>query len=88
MLITILNIFYIPTKLAFDIQLGQNDLSYYFLDQIPSWVFLIDIILNFNTAFYDQGKINSNRKSIILHYFKGDFLLDAIIITVFFISRY
>jgi len=32
------------------------------LNDIPSLVFLIEILLNFNTAYYEQGKINSNHK--------------------------
>lgn len=87
MFITVLNIFYVPTKLAFDIQLPDNSLAYYLLDQIPSWVFLFDIAINFNTAFYDEGKINSNRRSIVINYIKGDLLFDVVVITVFFISK-
>ena len=60
MAITILNIFYIPTKLAFEIELEDDGLSYFLLEYIPTWVFIIDVLLNFNTAFYDEGKINSN----------------------------
>jgi potassium voltage-gated channel Eag-related subfamily H protein 5 len=86
--LTVVNIFYIPMKLAFGIKDGQNDLSAYLLDEIPSWAFVLDIIINFNTAFYDQGMINSSRKTIILHYIRGDFILDFIVISVFFVSKY
>jgi potassium voltage-gated channel Eag-related subfamily H protein 5 len=46
------------------------------------------MIINFNTAFYKEGKINSNRKSIIINYIRGDFLIDFIVIIPFFIRQY
>lgn len=33
-----------------------------FLNDIPGWTFLLDIIFNFNTAFYSKGVIIVNRK--------------------------
>lgn len=75
-------------KLAFNITDSQNDIQTYLLDLVPSWAYIFDILINFNTAFYLEGIINSNRKSILFHYLKGDFLLDFVVISVYFISRY
>jgi hypothetical protein len=52
-LLIILNIFYIPMKLAFSLNINSNLFTSYFLDDLPSWVFLLEIVFNFNTAFYD-----------------------------------
>jgi hypothetical protein len=72
-------------KLAFQVENTANFVTDFFLDIIPSWAFLLDIIISFNTAFYKEGKINSNRKSIIINYIKDDFLIDFIVIIPFFI---
>ncbi len=83
--IIVINIFYLPMKLAFSVVNTENFVTDFFLDTIPSWAFLMEIIINFNTAYYKEGKINSNRKSIILNYIKNDFFIDFIVIIPFFI---
>lgn len=64
-----LNIFYIPIKITWeDSGKGGYILSEWmriFLNDLPGWAFLIDIVLNFNTAFYDQGIIICQRKKYL-----------------------
>lgn len=44
--------------------------------------------MNFNTAFYDKGKLVTNRRVIAKYYLKGKFIWDFIIITPYIISQY
>lgn len=47
------------------------------IDYIIDGLFLIDIFVIFNTAFYDDDiELIHNRKSIFLAYFKGWFFID------------
>lgn len=48
----------------------------------------MEIVINFNTAFYDQGKINYDRKAILVNYMKGDFFIDMLVIIPVFIRQY
>lgn len=41
-------------------------------------IFLIDIILNFNTGFYQQGICIMNRNEVMNNYFKKGFLMDLL----------
>jgi len=60
----VLNIFYIPIKLTWEGNtsnnmsgLVMNEWTNIFLNDLPGWAFLGDIILNFNTAYYSKGLI-------------------------------
>ena len=57
-------------------------------EDLPSWLFLIDILLQFNTAYYKKGILITQRSKIIQHYLRGNFTWDLIIIIPFFISLY
>lgn len=39
-------------------------------------VFIIDTILNFNTAFLSKGNVITVRREITIKYFKNNFLCD------------
>lgn len=56
-LIIIINIFYIPMKLSFKIE--SIDTTQIFVETLPSILFILEIILNFNTAFYKRGRFQS-----------------------------
>lgn len=57
-----------------------------FLDDLPGWAFLIDMLLNFNIAYYKKGSIITDRGKIVKHYFKSHLIWDAIVIIPFFIN--
>lgn len=61
-LLIVLNIFYIPMKLSFVIDKKDNQATVLLLETFPSYVFIIEIILNFNTAYYHKGIIYTNRR--------------------------
>ncbi|CAD8186045.1 unnamed protein product [Paramecium pentaurelia] len=51
-------------------------------------IFLIEIILNFNTAYYSKGMIHESRQKIFKHYVQGEFAYDLIVVIPFLISQY
>ena len=47
------------------------------IDYVIDFLFLLDIIIIFNTAFYDDDiELVDSRKTIFLTYFKGWFFID------------
>ncbi|KAL4435261.1 hypothetical protein ABPG74_017353 [Tetrahymena malaccensis] len=86
----IINIFYIPLKIAFQDSGGLQwpYLLTVFLNDIPGWVFLGDMILNFFTAFYKKGVIIMEFKTIAKWYFKNQFFFDLFVFLPFILSKY
>jgi hypothetical protein len=37
-------------------------------DDMPQWMFLVDILLKFNKSFYHKGDLIKNKKKIIKNY--------------------
>lgn len=63
-LILLINIIYIPLKISFaltDIPEGVD----LFLDTLPQYVFLVEIILNFNVAYYSRGVLVLDLSQIV-----------------------
>ncbi|CAD8147087.1 unnamed protein product [Paramecium octaurelia] len=85
LLFIVVNIFYIPIYISFDVR-SQGVFEWIF-DLLPSWVFVAEILLNFNTAYYDKGLMHEDRKQIMKHYVKGNFFWDLIVIIPFLISN-
>ncbi|CAD8208172.1 unnamed protein product [Paramecium octaurelia] len=83
----IINIFYIPMKLGFDFE-REDILSGIFLETLPSWTFVIDIILTFFTAYYSQGQIHRDKQQILKHYANTTLLWDLMIVIPFILSSY
>ncbi|KAL4491788.1 hypothetical protein ABPG72_006043 [Tetrahymena utriculariae] len=85
-----LNIFYIPIKITWEEQgLGGFQLTSWvqiFLNDLPGWTFLADIILNFNTAYFSKGQIIYSRSKIIKNYLKTKFIGDLLVVVPFIIS--
>ncbi|CAD8095929.1 unnamed protein product [Paramecium sonneborni] len=84
LLFIVVNIFYIPIYISFDVR--SSGLFEWIFDLLPSWVFIAEILLNFNTAYYDKGLMHEDRKQIMKHYVKGNFFWDIIVIIPFLIS--
>ena len=51
----------------------------FILNDFPSWILIMEVFLNFNTAFYDMGVIHTARKRIIKHYIRGNFFSDVLV---------
>ena len=43
---------------------------------MPTIISVMDIIIRFNTAFYDNGQLVTEKKLIIIRYYKGFFDVD------------
>lgn len=83
--IIILNIFYIPMSLSFDLDISGTSTALFF-ETIPSYIFILEILLNFNTAYYTHGVIHTKRSEIFRFYIKGNFLWDLLIAIPFVLA--
>ncbi|EGR30221.1 hypothetical protein IMG5_137760 [Ichthyophthirius multifiliis] len=83
----IINIFYIPLNLAFNLA-SQSYLFTYIMNVLPGWIFSIDIILHFNTAYYQKGIIVTERRKITRKYLSGQFFIDSFVILPFLMASY
>jgi hypothetical protein len=55
----VINIFYIPMKLSFVINKKDSKATTLLLETFPSYVFIVEILLKFNTAYYHKGIIHT-----------------------------
>jgi hypothetical protein len=60
----------------------------FILNDFPSWILMMEIILNFNTAFYDMGVIHCKRKKIVENYIKGNFFSDVLVTLPLIMSKF
>ena len=82
----VINVFYIPLKISFDNTIGVTNYLLIFLEDLPSYAFLCDIFMNFNTAYYSKGKLNCKRSKIFKHYLRGNLIWDLLIVGPFLFS--
>lgn len=76
-----LNALYIPFKIGFEIDEDRiNSYLSAIFEKIPVWVFIVDIVISLNTAYYSKGVFVTDRYKIIKHYIKYFLLLDIITI--------
>lgn len=90
MLVLLSLIIYKPLYISFYDEMYEKNLNRKQLDllfyQIPLVFFIIDLIFNFNTSYYDKGNLVMDRTKIMGNYFKNNFLWDFIIYVSFMIS--
>jgi hypothetical protein len=67
---------FIPYRLAFAVAIV--DTWEVVIDYIVTAMFMLDIVLNFNTGFYSKGMLIVSRKQIALNYIKFWFWLDLL----------
>jgi hypothetical protein len=75
-------------KLSFDIDKKANQATQMLLETFPSYIFIMEILLNFNTAYYHKGIIHTNRKQIFKHYVGSNFWWDLIVVIPFIVSQF
>ncbi|CAD8120051.1 unnamed protein product [Paramecium sonneborni] len=83
----ILNIFYIPMKLGFGFE-NEGIVYQFFFESLPSWTFIIDIIINFFTAYYSKGQIHKNHEDIFRNYASYELWWDLLIAIPFILSSF
>ncbi|CAD8194916.1 unnamed protein product [Paramecium octaurelia] len=86
--IVTVNVFYVSLRLSF-VEIVEMDwvLKDFIFEQLPSYSFLLEIIIKFNTCIYSKGVLIKNRKRLIKRYLKREFLIDLVLIIPFFIGR-
>ncbi|CAD8209313.1 unnamed protein product [Paramecium pentaurelia] len=82
----VINIFFIPMSLSFELD-KSSTLVWLFFETIPSYIFIAEILLNFNTAYYGHGVIHSTRKEIFHHYVSENFWWDLMISIPYVLSQ-
>lgn len=82
----VINVFYIPVKIAFSNTLEIGDYMLILFEDLPGWAFVMDIFMHFNTAYYSKGVISKERSKIFKHYIKGSFIWDLLIVGPFLFS--
>ena len=82
-----ISVFFIPMKICFEIILTSNNnfFFFYFLELIPNYFFILDMILKCDTAYFYKGALVENKYEILKNYIKNSFLLDFITLAPFFI---
>ncbi|CAD8143061.1 unnamed protein product [Paramecium pentaurelia] len=83
----VINIFFIPMSLSFELD-KSSQISTLFFETIPSYIFIVEILLNFNTAYYSQGIIHTNRSDIFFHYISNNFIWDLLIAIPFILAQF
>ncbi|CAD8194623.1 unnamed protein product [Paramecium pentaurelia] len=83
----ILNIFYIPMKLGFGFT-NEGIMYQLFFESLPSWTFIIDIIIKFFTAYYSKGQIHKSHKDIFRNYARYELWWDLLIAIPFILSSF
>ncbi|CAD8162285.1 unnamed protein product [Paramecium octaurelia] len=76
---------FVPLKICFQIEITQ-DLLQFFLLTLPLYVYLIEILLNFLTGYYEHGVLVIDQKQIAMHYLKSTFMYDFLSVMPQFIS--
>ncbi|CAD8049359.1 unnamed protein product [Paramecium primaurelia] len=76
----IINLIYVPLELSFDFKASDQVVLY--LNTIPSWLLLLDVILTLQTAYYHEGTIHRNQAEILKNYMKGGKLMIDVLILI------
>ncbi len=65
----------VPYRLCFD---NDAEGGFFILETSIDVIFLIDIVVTFNTGFYKKGYLVMKRREIVINYLKTWFLIDLI----------
>lgn len=72
-------------SLSFDLDKSDTSVTLFF-ETIPSYVFIAEILLNFNTAYYKHGLVHTDRMEIFKNYVGGSFGWDLMIAIPFILA--
>lgn len=88
-LVLLIQLFAISIKISFNLTYDKG-FQNIFLQVFPTFMCILDVILNFNMAYYEeQGQIMQERKKIIRRYLRSYFWIDLITsFTLIFNSMY
>jgi len=88
-LIIILNLIITPIEIGFDLKnaIMDNVILQFFVD-FSLGFFILDLIVNLNTAFYDKGTLIFSRSMIFRHYISGSMFRDVLSFFSQFLANY
>ena len=58
------------------------------LEVMPCWLFLLEALLDVNTAYYSKGNFVANRRQILKNYAQNYLIVDILTICPFFFSGF
>ena len=71
------NVIMVPVRICFEVEAPAGSIEFW-LETFFDMLFLVDIVLNFNSAYVnDEGSLETNRSKIASTYLKGWFLIDG-----------
>ena len=70
------NVIMVPVRICFEVEAPPGSLEFWFETGFDM-LFLLDIVLNFNTAYMTEAGVETNRSRIARNYMRGWFLIDA-----------
>ena len=79
-IIILVLLFLLPLNVCFKLTFDN------FFREVLAGFFLIDILLNMNTSYFNKGFLVKNRKAIIIHYFKTELFMDVSTAVLYFID--
>lgn len=73
----LINAFYIPLKIGFELDPYEiHEIIYFVVETFSVWVFIFDIFIILNTAYFSKGMFIQERFMIFHHYLKYTALFD------------
>lgn len=96
LLLSILNIMYIPISVCFDTDKSDNLATRVLLGYLPSYIFLFDMLLSFLRLIMKKvlqknlcvGVMHDRKAEMFWHYVKGDLLFDFCVVFPFFLEAF
>jgi hypothetical protein len=89
----VLNIFYVPLTLGFEFDSYEEislfsviNFFYFSCNIFPMAIFLIDILVNMNTAYYSKGEYVIQKKKIIKNYINNYLFFDFLSVLPFIVK--
>jgi len=61
----------------------NSEIAVFGLGKLPMYIYIVNLLIRFNTAYYRRGLIVYDRWNIFLNYIKGRLLLDCAVILMF-----
>ncbi|CAD8046163.1 unnamed protein product [Paramecium sonneborni] len=87
-----MNVLYVSARVAFKFDTNNSledsfqQFRWVLFDVLPSYSFILEILIKFNTCYYYKGTVIENRYQIAKNYIRTSFFFDVFVIIPFFIS--
>ncbi|KAM3132822.1 hypothetical protein pb186bvf_015127 [Paramecium bursaria] len=78
LIILVIQFSFVPLKICFEIMLTDPGYVFFF-NQLPIIMYIMEIVLNFMTGYYEHGTLIMNPMQIIRNYTKKQLLFDCVV---------